>query len=38
VYDLESRNLHEVLIAQVVGGLRKAGLTGRDIKTLPALA
>ncbi len=38
VHDLECRNLHEVLIAQVVEGLRKAGLPGRDIKTLPALA
>jgi adenylate cyclase len=38
VRDLEIRNLHEVLIAQVVGGLRKAGLPGRDIKPLPALA
>jgi TolB-like protein len=37
VHDLESRNLHEELIAQVVEGLRKAGLGGRDIEALPAL-
>jgi adenylate cyclase len=34
VHDLESRNLHEVLIAQVVDGLRKAGLPGRDIEAV----
>ena len=37
VGDLESRNLHEALIAQVVQGLRKAGLTGRDIETPPGV-
>ena len=38
VQDLECRNLHEVLIAQVVAGLRKAGLPGGDSQPLPALA
>jgi hypothetical protein len=38
VSDLESRNLHQELIAQVVEGLRKAGLRGRDIRERPELA